>query len=361
MQEEKIDRGVSAMENETVDASVDTILAKLSEQRSRLNKQKEQLNSTDKDPSQHEPEESAPSSVPLTRATNIVATADTKDGEKTVQIGSVEMLLLKKELDAAKDKIARQEQELSQTRVINHTLDQVKSEPVDQPVAGFPDAFHPSSRLQDDAVSDFSDIPSANGFNRSQNIWNAAPNPGLNHQTPQQASIWSSGSYRPWVSRSIPQGLPPVMISGQQQRTYPGPSSPSSNGNRFAHEYNQFQGSSGFRRPNAHNRVNPSYGPARNNSWESFGVSTDGSSIGGIGTSAAYQPLGMFQGATAYQPRPIGTPLSATAAEFSVANMPGNPWNPVVSQDHQRAQNITKYSSASLCARTNLCRSCGAS
>ena len=323
---------------------MDAILAKLYEQRGKIEKQKGQLVSTDNN-SSHDLEESVPGSVPLTPATDtFVGTPPTEDedSERTLDLGSVELARLQKELNAAKDKIARQEQELSQTRVIKHTLDQVKTESVDQSSSGFPDAFHPSSRLlQDDTASEFSDVLSPSGFNRGQNIWNPAPGPAFNQQTSQQASIWNSGSYRPFMNRATPQGLPPLIMPGQQQRNYnAGLSQPNfSNGNRFANDHNQFQGDPGFRRSNAqNNRVNQTYGPTRNHGWDNFGASTDGPPVSAIGTPTAYQTMGMYQAPTDYQPRPIGTPLSATAAEFNLGNGPMNPWNPAVSQNHQRVQ-----------------------
>ena len=333
-----VDRDLTELEDATENASIDSILTKLSDQRSTHEKHMGQLTTLESNGSSHEQEESIPGSAILTPATDTFATTlktDTDDGEKTVKLSSDEVFRLQKELDAANDKIARQEQELSRTRVIKHTVEHFKGAPGEQSTRGFPDPFHSSSRLQDDTTSEFSDVLSTNGFNRGQNIWNTALGLTFNQQTSQQPTGWNSGSYRPWMNRSVAQAVSPLIMSGQQQQSYSGPSSPSPNRNRFPQNYNQFQVGPGFRRPNAHNRVSPAYGPARNNGWENFGVTAGGPPVGAIGTSTAGHSNGMFPGTTAYQPRPIGTPLSATAAEFNVGNMPGNPWNPVVCQNYQ--------------------------
>ena len=46
-------------------------------------------------------------------------------------------------------------------------------------------------------------------------------------------------------------------------------------------------------------------------------------------TQQAIQPPGQTSAVASYQPRPIGTPLSPTAAEFNSSSL--NPWNPTVS------------------------------
>ena len=333
------------------------LLAKLSEQQVLLEKQKSDLSCTIGNNSQNDGEDSIPGSVPLTPATdsfNITPATEHDESDKTIRLDTGEMIRLKKELDAARDKIARQEQELCQTRVIKHTLDQA-TEPVandkttskldafDRTIASMQDAFHTSSRIvPDDSQSDFSDVLSSNGFNRAHSIWSHSTGPRYNAGLPtstnppsmQQSSIWNTGSGRSWMNRPMNQGLPQLIVPPPtpQQRTFSGPSSPTSSNGRFMNDFPQSQGGPGIRRQNTQNsRSSSVFNQDRNRSWETYGMAHDGASMNSMTPVTSYQPMGLFQAPMAYQPRPIGTPLSPTAAEFSLGNISTNPWNTVVS------------------------------
>lgn len=345
---------------------MDTLLAKLSEQQAILEKQKQALGSAEENVAQHERDESISSSVPLTPATDVFdvtpATED-NDEEDTIKLDASEMLRLKRELDAARDKIARQEQELSQTRVIKHTLDQAMGPPfgadinargnVTERTAGNLYGFNASSRpmmarqdnfvVSDDARSDISDALSAGAYNRAQNIWSspARPSfqyglPGLIEQSYQQpASNWGQAAARPWGTRNMTHGLPSLVTQQQQlqqlqQRTFSGPPSPASgHGSGVFNESNHYQGGQGLRRANTqNNRTSSAFAQPRNNGYDMFGGSVTSSDV--MSSVSSYQPMGMFQNPMAYQPRPIGTPLSPTAAEFTAGPMSANPWNAAV-------------------------------
>lgn len=340
---------------------MDVLLAKLSEQQFLLEQQKNALSSGENHNSHLELDDSAPGSVPLTPATDsfdVTPISESDDDEKTIQIDAEAMLRLKKELDAAKDKIARQEQELSQTRVIKRTLDQAMgSLPGARPngiitskneAPGDPsEVNHPSTRVvPEGSQAELSDVLSANGVSRAQSIWSnttgSSFNTGLSgpnsHPNLQQSSIWGPGSGRSWMNRPMNQGLPSLMVPQQstlQQRTLSGPSSPTSSINGRFSDFGHFQGGVGLRRSNTQStRAGSAYVPNRNNDWDTFSMLSDGGSINGMNPINSYQPPSMFQQPMTYQPRPIGTPLSPTAAEFTIGNISNGPWNAVVSLVH---------------------------
>ena len=372
---------------------MENLLAKLSEQQVLLQKQKSALNSADFRSSYLEQDESISDSVPLTPATDSFDdTPDTEndDTEKTVRLDPIVMLRLKKELDAAKDKIARQERELSQTRSIKHTLDRPQAIPAsastaqrsgnaNHSIGQMQDAFNTTNRVigprletfgnHDDDRSDISDILSAGAYNRAHNVWTAGsgagypqPSPAYNdHQFQQPANIW--GQARSWINRPTAPALAPLIMPPQQQmqhRTYSGPTSPMSADVRFGNEIGQFAGGQGLRRSHTQNgRSGSAFVQARNSDWAPFGRSSEATSMTMSPTSSC-QSMGMFQAPMTYHPRPIGTPLSPTAAEFTGGNMNTNVWNSTVSTLSDRPFHIAYFSSEDTCfSRTNLCLSDG--
>ena len=385
----KVDHTVSNTISENASASMDNLLAKLSEQQILLEKQKNAILTTDKKPTpitekvanpntdKNAPysdiDESTSGSVPLTPATDSfhdTPETENSDEEKTIMLDPAEMLRLKKELGAAKDKIARQEQELSQARNNKPTLDSIKgpnvpliarkSNSIDRTISNAQDAFNAVNRsygarqemygVHEDARSDNSDALSAGAFNRAQGIWSANTGPGynpgmpntMNQQFQHSTNIWGQGS-RPWMNRPTAPALPPLMVPQQQQmqhRAYSGPTSPVSGGsNRFGNDFSTFQGGQGLRRSNTQNsRTGSAYTQGRNNGWDTFGHGTDGAMMN-MSPVNSFQPMGMFQAPMSYQPRPIGTPLSPTAAEFTSTNTLTNPWNSVVRLSSQEFLN----------------------
>ena len=344
---------------------MDSLLARLSKQQALLEKQKNSLSSTEKSAQYLEPDDSIDGSVPLTPATDsFSATPGTEDSDadKTIQLDPAEVIRLKKELDAAKDKIARQEQELSQTRIIKHTLDQARTSTtsvIPQRISGalertnnnVQDTHSASARSgvrqepfgnHDDARSDISDAVSAGASYRGQNMWQANTGSAYNSGLPAPASqhfqppnnIWAQGG-RAWGGRPMPPPLAPLMMPQQQSvqhRTYSGHTSPVSGGSRFGSDFGQFQGAPGVRRSNTQSsRSSSNYTNTRNNGWDAYGNSVDGSMGSMISANSSFQqPMGMYQAPITYQPRPIGTPLSPTAAEFTAGSIISNPWNSIV-------------------------------
>lgn len=353
-------------------SSMDSLLAKLSEQQAILEKQKNTLSPKQYEKGQHQ-DDSSSGSVLLTPASEQnnfgkAQSGDEKGKDITVQLDAVEMVRLKKELDAAKDQIARQKKELDQNRVIKHTLDQVTGlpsgaefKPKFEALSGQHASLNPPIRAatvrqdnwshNEDVRSEFSDVMSAAAFNTTQNIWSPPVRPAFttgssvhsSQQFQQPSSTWGQPGARPWNHRGAGPALPSLTIPQQQhmqQRNYTGPMSPvSANDVRAFSDYNHFQGGAGLRRSNAQNTRNTSLFPLqRNNGWDMYTGNVgalDGVNVA-MNPNAAYQSMGLYPASLQYQPRPIGTPLSPTAEEFRTSQASATPWNAAVSFNHNR-------------------------
>ena len=347
----KVEHSAAAPQDEMQPGSMDSLLAKLSEQQALLAKQKTML-PTKGDDESHAKEGSSASSTLLTPASESFSctnTADTaKDEDDKLRIDASEMARLKKELDDAKNQIARQKQELDQTRVIKHTFDQAVGPPSEVALSPKTDVTDPTNLYvtsnrplgvvqghwrNDDARSDGSDA--VGPFNAVPNAWSGPSRPGFNTAV-QPDSGWGQSGPRSWGQRGMVNALsPPVLVSQQpptQQRNYSVPVSPvSGGGSRGINEFAQFNQARSFAQMNARdNRNAPPY--QRGNGWDVYTGGPgpmDGMNIGGMSPGSTYQSLGMYP--SAYQPRPIGTPLSPTAAEFRAGQASANPWNSAVS------------------------------
>ena len=331
--------------------SMDSLLAKLSEQQALLAKQKTTLATQGDDESVAKEGSSASSTLltPASESFSYTNTANTvKDEDDKLRIEASEMARLKKELDDAKNQIARQKQELDQTRVIKHTFDQAMGPPsevalsprtdVTDPTNAFTTSNRPLGMVQghwrtDDARSEGSDV--VGPFNAVPNAWSGPSRPSFNAAL-QPDSGWGQPGPRSWSQRGIGNALsPPVLVSQQQptqQRNYSVPVSPVSGGGaRSMNEFGQFNQARGYSQMNSRdNRNAPPY--QRGNGWDVYTGGPgpmDGMNLGSMSPGSTFQSLGMYP--SAYQPRPIGTPLSPTAAEFRAGQASGNPWNSAVS------------------------------
>ncbi len=322
---------------------MESLLAKLSEQQTLIAKQKSALVPATDTVNQAREESSASPSL-LTPATDSFghSSPDT-DGDETIRLDKVEMARLKKELDAAKDQIARQKQELEQGRVIKHTLDQAMGSPS---TAGSPrvNPFMGCNRppntsqgqiLGDDTRSE--DSEAVFPINAGPNIW-ANTSRSAFRAGMQPEPMWTQSGPRPWSQGGVGNVLPPLMVPQQQsisQRNFSVPLSPVGAGRHGMNDFKQINKGRGFGHPNApQNSRNASmFQPG--NGWDTYTGgpnSIDGMSINAMSPNSAYPPIGMYP--SSYQPQPIGTPLSPTAAEFRAGQASGNPWNAAVSR-HQ--------------------------
>lgn len=346
------------------------LLAKLSEQQMLLEKQKNALTPANDQEAQGQNGDSSSSSILLTPATERFSakdSADGKDDDDTPKLDVVEMARLKKELDAAKDQIARQKQELDQTRGTVHAFGHAMSSsshrdlnarndtgerPLTNGVTPFNAGARPTGTrqehwpLQDDARSDSSDAMSPGVFNTAQNMWSASTRPTFNAGVPapvnqqfqHQGATWGQPGARPWGHRAAATALPPLIVPQQhmQQRIYSGSASPiSSSDGRMMNDFSQFPNGGGIRRSNTQSsRSSSLYPQPRNNAWDMFtgGISPIDSVSLGMNPTSAFQSMGLYPASMQYQPRPIGTPLSPTAEEFRTAQPSATPWNAAVSE-----------------------------
>lgn len=331
---------------------MDKLLAKLSEQQDALFKQREQLKSSDEQVSysraadyvsattNSEFKTSALESF-STSTTPISDTFSTPQAEIVASPSAEEVLRLKLELEAAKGKLARMDQELAQSRITRHTLDQVIGTPseLNFPVSQHGEAgdIHLNNLQQgrktntrsqadrdiswatgDDSRSDTSDALSASGFNRARAIWGNDPNASFQSVPPPAAAFQSSEvlSLKDWMNRGFGQ---PFVDSSTQ---YGGAPANSYRGDRMMPDQDLLAPAT-VRRNNAGDRFNNraagslSYAGSSGSydgytAAPSYGISNGVRASIGVGMSGL--PAGMYP---SYQPQPIGTPLSPHAPEFT--------------------------------------------
>jgi len=338
--------------NDEEDANpMDLLLAKLSEQQAVINKQHEALK-TVKDISYTRTVDyvntSSGSSALTTPATDHFVSIAPSTGyatpadEGTTQPSAEEVLRLKLELEQAKGKIARMDQELTQTRITKHTIEQAigtASEadfPLSQPnemghlhttlnATVRPSFGHDNSWSgQEDARSDTSDALSAGGFNRARAIWsNNGSYPGA---MPGFQGPPTSFPHGAWVGRGFGQQF------GEHSMSF-GPPMGNFRGDHLMPGLDSGMGPPGDRRTNIRNKGR--FAPrntggfpdaASNNSFEGLNLPPLGygsvAGMAGGGAAAVGGPMnfGMGNGGSMdNHPQPIGTPLSPFAPEFTSA------------------------------------------
>lgn len=276
---------------------------------------------------------------------------------------------------AANSKIALQEQELAQTRVIKHTLDQALGPPseadfggreiTEQTISHLQNAFnssHPTFgqiqdawNSQDDSQSDISDAMSAGAYNRSRALWNqqrqATFGPPMNdvpfekaygetlqcssNQINQDANRFWSGSpaYPTFSSHGII----------QPQRVFSGPSTSSASTYSF------------FQRPSTEQQSRPPQVPlgaprrsitqgnrvgafpiVQPPSWGGFTPASQTDmdmkppSSPTTRPSSTFQPIGIFSMPPCHAGS-VPTTLSPTATEFTTTNTNEVSWTSPVS------------------------------
>jgi hypothetical protein len=265
-------------------------------------------------------------------------------------IDATEMLRLQRELIAANSRIAQQEQELAESRVIKHTLDQALGPPseaefVDRDTAhhnirDLQTAFNSSATgfkqehdiwMQDDAHSDVSEPFSAGAYNANRNLWGLASQAAFGIQGTEKAYHGASHgvqdpSSHPWTHSANNTSMTASAVP-QQQRIFSGPS-PALDG-RFAGEHFYMGGvSPGLRRSVSQMNRAPAYFQPVPSTWAAFNNAVTNNVAAKAPLSPtfnAYQQVGLIP-IPQYQPRPIGTPLSPTAAEFTSNTSGPNPW-----------------------------------
>ncbi|PWY79539.1 pumilio-family RNA binding repeat protein [Aspergillus heteromorphus CBS 117.55] len=288
------------------------------------------------------------------------------DVDKTdiATVDMCEVQRLKQELLAANSKIALQEQELAQTRVIKHTLDQALGPPsetdfngreiTEQTISSLQSVLNESNlalnqfqdgwNTQDDSHSDMSDALSAGAYNRARGFWipptqqlsgSSMNAPASERPYCEPLSLPSSNSFiddsnRFWGNTGANSTIPGHdvfrshrVFSGPSQGTYAIDTGLSEEQARY------FQGPGvGPRRSVTQMSRNGSCLSAQSLAWGPLTAgSTDshGSRSPANRSNSTYQQVGLYP-IPPYHQRPIGTPLSPTATEFTVSNANAVPW-----------------------------------
>ncbi|BCS27505.1 Pumilio-family RNA binding repeat-containing protein [Aspergillus puulaauensis] len=275
--------------------------------------------------------------------------------------GASELLRLKHELQAANSRIALQEQELAQTRVINHTLDQALGPPSEADFSGRdiseqtfsnlqsafnasipnPHLLQDSWSTQEDSQSDISDALSAGAYNRTKRFWphstQSVYGVGLNSEKaygdnnlPLPGASFGQDSSRFWRQSATTPAVP-GNGSFHPHRVLSGPSvTPCSFDGPFPEDQGRYFQGSGFgpRHPTAQsNRIGPCF-PGASSPWSAFAPcsgDSQGSRSPPSKPNNTYQQVGLYP-LPPYHQRPVAPPLSPTATEFSTPSGNSVPW-----------------------------------
>lgn len=362
-QKQKLDHiKVEPLNGQTSD--LDRILAKISPKTIPLPRSETDRSSVS---SQVTPATTAPA-LTLTETTNPYPQEDR----------TVELLRLRQELLAANSKIAIQEQELAQTRVIKHTLDQALGPPseadfgsreiTEQTISHLQNAFNASSSAftqfqdawgaQDDSQSDVSDPLSTGAYNRSRALW-AHNEPTTDREYGESLSGTSSSTSqdpnRFWgVSNVYPPFVGPPSL--QSQRPHSGSSASSCGfysrpiGEQMLYPPGPITGA---RRSITQSSRGGSLFPIQSTPWGEFASGspseqTTKSSASPKRPPSTFQQVGLYS-VPPYPPRPIGSPLSPTASEFTGTSTNETTWANSVRDNHVRR----------VCIHSNSCQMSG--
>ncbi|PYH98349.1 pumilio-family RNA binding repeat protein [Aspergillus ellipticus CBS 707.79] len=275
-----------------------------------------------------------------------------------------EVQRLKQELLAANSKIALQEQELAQTRVIKHTIDQALGPPseadfngreiMEQAMSSLQGAlsehsltlnqFQEGWNTQDDSQSDMSDALSAGAYNRARGLWipptQQVGGSSINASTSERpygellslptGSSFIGDSNRFWSCSNANSSIPSQDIF-RSHRVFSGPSQGAYTfDTRLSEEQPRYlQGSgAGPRRSATQMSRNESCLPTQSSAWGTFtaGSSDSHGPRSPVNRSnSMYQQVGLYP-IPPYHQRPVGTPLSPTATEFTAPNANAVPW-----------------------------------
>ncbi|KAE8367443.1 armadillo-type protein [Aspergillus caelatus] len=358
------DGQASSFGREASVSTTDRILTRLSEQQRLLDRQRRTLYSSYEGLEGHDGTNKSSKILPLTSTSGLVQslTQDLALPDAT-NTDTSEVLRLKQELLAANSRIALQEQELAQTRVIKHTLDQALGPPsevdfngrevTEQTISDLQDAFNASnptfSQLQDgwsgpdDSQSDISDALSTGAYNRSRGFWIPPvqqrfnmnmPNPVIDKAYGEPISMpnnyLSQNLSRPWNNL-----LPDVGVSGhtssQPHRVFSGPlTGACSFDAHLASEQSRYTSGSGAgpRRSITQANRGGSCFPTQHSPWGTFAASSPSIQAPRSPAnrqSGTYQQIGLYP-ISPYHQQPVGTPLSPTASEFTSSGTTAPPW-----------------------------------
>ncbi|KAF2182802.1 ARM repeat-containing protein [Zopfia rhizophila CBS 207.26] len=317
---------------------------------------------------------SSSGSVPITPATDKFTTTPTTEPDAhPVLVDATELQKLKKELEDARNEVARMNQELHTTHLTKSTLDHAigqsseadynyyKGDVTEQTISQLQNKFNASTRpnfcrqeswpLQEDTLSDKSDSLSTKPFVNGQTIWaNGARqqavlnnNAQMGQQYPPAMNNWSNDGSRSFYGANVNMGMNINQQGVGPSQAQPRPSTGQSTyrgRNGYLNEPTHFPLEQGYRgglNSNPPSRPSSAFEPPRYNQYNGYSHPiAPGSGAEGISPTMApmsMAPMGMYSSSNAmapYYPRPIGsmgTRLSPEAAEFSVDAMAPTPWN----------------------------------
>jgi hypothetical protein len=356
------------------------LIADLKIQKGALKKQEFEAKGESDSDAQNEDRSSA--SEPFTPATDsfdVISRGDPQEPEYN-HLDIQEMVRVKQELAAAKSVINRQEQELAESRNLKHTIDQAigpasevdfgnRGEMTEDTIHHLQGAFNATARPftaradwhpNEDTRSDNSETLSAGGYNRGRGIWNGTNQPayGANFAQPllQQPSLADGrNSQAAWSVASVAAGNQGTLPTSQ--RVFSGPSVPTHGfEGRFGDDASHFNGGGMRRATTQYNRPNSAYNNRAGQFGGNFGVALPALAT----SSSTIVPFG-YGGPLGYQPRPIGTPLSPTASEFTANSLPGtgNGWS-TVSNCLRPLDIFFNTHAGQQCRWSNLCHAIGA-
>ncbi|TQB69321.1 Pumilio domain member 9 [Monascus purpureus] len=335
------------------------ILTKLSEQQSLLEEQKRLLVHNNTAPGTNVEVGESPDISIFPATESLVTTGGARCESGTVETS--ELLRLKRELHAANSKIALQEQELAQTRVIKHTLDQALGPPsetdlggqevTEQTISNLQNVFNASSYAfnqyqdswngQEDEQSDTSEALSGAAYNSARGFWAPSAHPALGNaftadkpfceSLPLASSSVGQESSRFWTGSAQNTGFPShVPLQSHQILSSPSPGTCSLEP-RFSGDQPQFLQGPGLgprRQISQVNRTGSCF-PIQNPPWGTFSTGPLTHPIPRAPPAnrqyGAFQQLGMYPVPSCH-PRHIGSPLSPTATEFTSANSSVTSW-----------------------------------
>ncbi|EAW14668.1 Pumilio-family RNA binding repeat-containing protein [Aspergillus clavatus NRRL 1] len=299
-------------------------------------------------------------STPMEDMPQAISSMNTTQSD-SLGVDMSEVLRLKQELLAANSKLALQEQELAQTRVMKHTLDQALGTPseadfggrevTEQTISHLQNAFNASNstltqiqekwNAHDDAHSDVSDALSTGGYNRARGFWlpqsqqafgmpmrASTSDRTFGEPVPVSNNTFSHDSDRLWNNH------PTALSTGssfQPHRILSGPSFGTSSSNtQFFDDQTRCipSPSVGQRRSIIPSNRSGSFFPTQNSPWGSLHTSSPSNQLPQTPTNrpcTTYQQVGLYP-IPPYHQRPIGTPLSPTATEFTSSSASVIPW-----------------------------------
>ncbi|KAF2203308.1 ARM repeat-containing protein [Delitschia confertaspora ATCC 74209] len=317
---------------------------------------------------------SSTGSVPITPAAENFSTAGTTDSEPpVVLVDAHAMLQMKKDLDDARNEVARMKQELHATSITTSTLNQAisqtsdadydyKGDVTEQTISRLQNALNASTRpgagrqegwtMPEDTLSDNSEGVATKPLpvNGPAAIWGNGTRPAAGFSSavpvvqpyPAVMNNWNNDVSRPFYNANMNMGM------GMNNQTFgpiqqPRPANGHSSyraRNQLLNEPTHFpldQGYRGGMTPNPPSRPGSAFDGARYNQYTGYPnalIAMNGSgNMSPTMGQMAMGPLGMYNGGQgqpgAMYPRPgsAGTRLSPEAAEFSVDCMAPTPWN----------------------------------